>query len=185
MSLSMEMDNKTESKSPKRKELRLKQYDYSSQGAYFVTICIEGRKPILSDIVRPVGVGALDDPQIRLTEIGKTVEKHLLSSEKISGVTIDQYVIMPDHLHVMIFLDPNQYTSQKNGSSRAPTPTNAMLPHIISTFKRLCARELGNNIFQRGYIEHIVRDQKDYDTRAKYICENPIRWYYKELYTDQ
>jgi REP element-mobilizing transposase RayT len=119
----MEMDNKTESQLPKRKELRLKQYDYSSQGAYFVTICIEGRKPILSDIITPVGVGALDDPQIRLTEIGKTVEKHLLSSEKISGVTIDQYVIMPDHLHVMIFLDPNQYTSQKTGRrGRRPLP---------------------------------------------------------------
>ena len=185
LSLSMKMDSKTEGGSPKRKELRLKQYDYSSQGAYFVTICIKDRKPILSAIEKPVGVGALDDPQIQLTKIGKTVEKHLLSSEKISGVTIDRYVIMPDHLHAIIFLDPDKYATRKNGSSRAPTPTNQMLPHIVSTFKRLCARELGSNIFQRGYIEHIVRDQKDYDTRAKYIYENPIRRYYKELYIDE
>ena len=175
---------------PKRKDLRLKQYDYSSAGAYFVTICIKDRKRILSDIIKPstVGVGALDDPltpQIRLTEIGKITEKYLLSSENIPGVKIDRYVIMPDHIHVIIFLYPDKYASCKDGSSRAPTPTNEMLPHIISTFKRFCNKEIGNNIFQRGYIEHIVRDREDYETRAKYIYENPIRWYYDELYTDE
>ena len=73
---------------PKRKDLRLKQSDYSSKGAYFVTICIKDRKKILSDIIKPslVGVGALDDPQmpqIRLTEIGKITEKYLLSRKYI------------------------------------------------------------------------------------------------------
>ena len=183
MILVMKMDKKREF--PKRKDLRLKNYDYSSAGAYFVTICIKDRKRILSDIIKPVGVGAHDDPQIRLTEIGKVTEKHLLSSENIPGVKIDRYVIMPNHIHVIIFLSPNEYATQENGSSKAPTPTNEMLPHIVSTFKRFCTKELGNNIFQRGYIEHIVRDQKDYETRTKYIYENPIRWYYDELYTEE
>ena len=98
---------------PKRKDLRLKQYDYSSAGAYFVTICIKDRKRILSHI------------------------------------------------------------------------TNEMLPHIVSTFKRFCNKELGNNIFQRGYIEHIIRDRGDYETRTKYIYENPMRWYYDELYAEE
>ena len=167
---------------PRRKELRLKQYDYNSAGAYFVTICIRDRKRILSDIVKPasVGVGALDDPQIQLTRIGRIVEKYLLSSENISGVKIDRYVIMPDHIHVIIFLNPDKYTVQQGGSSKAPTPTNEMLPHIVSTFKRFCNKEIGGNIFQRGYIEHIIRDREDYETRTKHIYENPIRWYYKE-----
>ena len=174
---------------PKRKDLRLKQYDYSSAGAYFVTICIKDRKRILSTIIKPsVGVGALDDPltpQIHLTEIGKITEKYLLSSENIPGVKIDRYVIMPDHIHVIIFLYPDKYASHKDGSSRAPTPTNEMLPHIVSTFKRFCNREIGDNIFQRGYIEHIVRDREDYETRAKYIYENPMRWCYDELYAEE
>ncbi|MBQ9746225.1 MAG: hypothetical protein IJW21_05330 [Clostridia bacterium] len=67
---------------PKRKDLRLKQYDYSSKGAYFVTICIKDRKRILSDIIKPsVGDGALDDPltpKIKLKEVGKVTEKYLL-----------------------------------------------------------------------------------------------------------
>ena len=151
------------------------------------------KKRILSNILKPpsVGVGASTTrfdvcndpfaPQIELTEIGKITEKHLLSSENIPGVKIDRYVIMPDHIHVMIFLYPDQYTSQKDGSSRAPTPTNEMLPHIVSAFKRFCNKEIGNNIFQRGYMEHIVRDREDYETRIKYMCENPIRWYYGKL----
>ena len=201
---------------PQRKDLRLKQYDYSSKGAYFVTICIKDRMRILSDIVKPVGVGALDDPskhqqntagigalddpskhqqntvgvgalddpQIRLTKIGQTIEKNLLSSENIPGVKIDRYVIMPDHLHVIIFLYPDEYKKPKNGSSWAPTPTNEMLPHIVSTFKRFCNKEVGGNIFQRGYIEHIIRDREDYETRKKYIHENPMRWYYDKLYAE-
>ena len=131
---------------------------------------------------------ALDDPltpQIQLTEIGKIIEKHLLSSENISGVKIDQYVIMPDHIHAIIFLYPGEYAPRKDGSSRAPTPTNEMLPHIVSTFKRFCNKEIGNNIFQRGYIEHIIRDRGDYEARAKYIYENPIRWHYDELYAEE
>ena len=170
---------------PKRKNLRLQGYDYSSKGAYFVTVCTKDRKKILSDVIKPVGVGALDDPrnktpQISLTEIGKTVEKYLLSSENISGVKIDKYVIMPEHIHAVIILDPNEY-EKKIGSSKAPTPTNKMLPHIISTFKRFCNKDIGEEIFQRGYIEHIIRDREDYETRVKYIYENPVRRYYDKL----
>ena len=171
---------------PKRKDLRLKQYDYSSAGVYFVTICTKDRKRILSDIIKPsVGVGALDDPQIQLKPIGKIVEKYLLSSENILGVKIDRYVIMLDHIHVIIVLYPDEYASWKDGASKAPPPTNEMLPHIVSTFKRFCNKEIGNNIFQRGYIEHIIRDREDYETRIKYIYENPIRWYYNKLYTKE
>ena len=181
----MQMDK--EKDLPKRKDLRLKQYDYSSKGAYFVTICIKDRKRILSDIIKPsVGDGALDDPltpKIQLTAVCQVTEKYLLSSENIPGVKIDRYVIMPDHIHAIIFLYHDEYATRKEGSSKAPTPTNEMLPHIVSTFKRFCNKEIGNNIFQRGYIEHIIRDREDYETRTKYIYENPVRWYYDGLYS--
>ena len=171
----------TKKELPKRKELRIQQYDYSSTGAYFITICVKDRKRILANIIKPVGVGALDDPKIQLTSIGGTVEKYLLSSENIPGVIIDKYVIMPDHLHAIIFLNSDNYIKRPNGSSRAPTPTNELLPRVVSTFKRFCNREIVGNIFQRGYMEHIIRDEKDYDSRVKYIYENPIRWYYNKL----
>ena len=180
------MELEMEDKLPKRRPTRLKHFDYSTSGAYFVTICVQDRKQILSRVVTPtVGVGAHDDPQIRLTEIGELVEKHLLSSENISGVKIDRYVIMPDHIHAIICLSFDQHTAKNDGSSRAPTPTNEMLPHVISTFKRFCHKELGEVIFQRGYAEHIIRDRDDYETRKKYICENPMRWYYKYIHPEK
>ena len=139
-----------ENKTSRRKELRVKEYNYSRGGAYFVTICIKDRKQILSRIIYPVGGGALDAPQVRLSSCGEIIEKYLLSSENISGVIIDRYVIMPDHIHAIIILEPEKYAKHSEGSSRAPTPTNEMLPHVISTFKRFCNKEIGRNIFQRG-----------------------------------
>ena len=173
-----------ENEFPKRKNLRLKQYDYNAKGAYFVTICIKDRQRILSDITTSTPT-ELADPlrapgdalQIRLTAIGSTVEKFLLSSENIRGVKIDRYVIMPDHIHAIVILDPDEYIDQRNGSSRAPTPTNKMLPRVVSSFKRLCDRAIGSNIFQRGYYEHVIRDKEDYDAIVRYIYENPMRWY--------
>ena len=88
---------------PKRKPTRLRKFDYSAAGAYFVTICVKDRSPILSNIV--VGDGAHDVPQkphphIELSSVGHIVEKHLLGSVAIPGVIIDQYVIMPNHIHL-------------------------------------------------------------------------------------
>ena len=181
------MDNKL----PQRKQLRLKNYDYNSKGAYFVTICSKNRDHIFSKIdysvfdkyevlySQIVGDGAFDVPQPSLTAIGKIVEKYLLSSESISGVTIGEYIIMPNHVHFIVFLEPEKYNRIENGTSRAPSPTNEMLPHLVSAFKRFVNKELGENIFQRSYIEHVIRDLDDYNTKRKYIYENPLRWYYK------
>ena len=178
----------------KRKIIRIKNYDYSSRGAYLITICTDSRKQLLSQICmmdannqESVGDGALDipprskhKPKVTLTPIGKIVEKYLLSSENIPGVKIDSYVVMPDHIHAIIILTPDKYNTIGNGMSRAPSPTNHMIPHIVSTFKRFCNKEIGYNIFQRSYYEHIIRDKEDYETRRKYLYENPLRWYYND-----
>ena len=60
-----------------------------------------------------------------------------------------------------------------------------MLPHVISTFKRFCNKEIGYNIFQCGYIDHIIRSREDYEKHLKYILENPLRWHCGELYTEE
>ena len=114
--------------------------------------------------------------------MGEIVEKHLLSSEQIPGVEIDEYAIMPDHIHAIIFIK-----NLSNGTSRAPSPTvaNEALPHIVSTFKSFCNKEIGTNIFQRSFYDHVIRDRKDYETRQKYIYENPKKWYYDKIYEDE
>ena len=165
---------------PKRKHTRLQGYDYNTAGVYFITICTQDRKQVLSEIVKPapanisVGGDVLDAPQIQLLPYGKIVEKYIRQLHDFyKSIQVDRYVIMPDHVHILL-------TVLDDGTSRAPSPTNDMLPHVISTFKRFCRREIGSNIFQRSYIEHVIRDKDDYDTKMKYILENPMSRYYKQ-----
>lgn len=151
---------------PKRKPTRLNNYNYSSTGYYFVTLCTKDRKKTLSRIV---GDGAHDIPRIQLTTIGKIVEKYIISSNKIEGITVDKYVIMPDHVHILIGV-------QNKGTSRAPSPTNEMIPHTISTLKRFVHKEIGESVFQRSYNDHIIRGEHDYQEVWQYIEDNPIKY---------
>ena len=71
-----------------------------------------------------------------------------------------------------------------SGRFATPSPTNKTLPQVVSALKRLCNKEIGENIFQRSYYDHVIRDEEDYQTRVAYIYENPMRWYYDELYNE-
>lgn len=152
---------------PQRKQLRLPEYNYSSAGKYFLTVCIKNRQNILSDIV---GGGALDAPKIVLSPIGKIVEKYILSTNNIKNVSVLKYVIMPDHIHLLIGIQ------RPFGTSRAPSPTNEIIPHSISTLKRFVNRDIGENIFQRSFYDHVVRGDVDYREIWEYIDANPIMW---------
>ena len=99
---------------PKRKQNRLKDYDYDSAGAYFITVCTQDRKCLLSYIV---GGGAFDAPENQLTSMGKIVEKYIQSGNHIDRVTVEKYVIMPNHVHLLLIVD------MVDGTSRAPSPT--------------------------------------------------------------
>ena len=153
-----------------RKPNRLQEYDYNQNGAYFVTICTQDRKKILSTIV---GGGAHDAPNVALTDIGKIVQKQIINSNRIPGITVDKFVIMPDHIHLIVLVNE---TATK-GTSRAPSPTNAVIPHLVSTFKRFCHRDVGEKIFQRSYYDHVIRNQQDYDETWQYIENNPRKWF--------
>ena len=157
---------------PKRKQNRLQNYDYSSSGAYFITICTQNREQILCDFV---GDGALDVPKTVLTDIGRIVDKHILSTNNIPSVTVDKYVIMPNHIHVILIVD-------NNGTSKAPSPTNNIISHSVSTLKRFINKEIGYNIFQRSFHDHVIRDQNDYLKIRNYIDTNPAKWQEDQYY---
>ena len=176
---------------PKRKPTRLKYFDYSSTGAYFVTICIKDRRQILSEIIKtnpadgatgfPVGEGLAPPEYLtKLKSCGEVVKEQLrLIENRFSGVTVEDFVIMPDHIHTIIFL-------KKETGGASPSPT---LNDVICAFKsltsRICKQRYGiEKMFQRSFAEHIVRDRKDYETRRKYLYENPMRWYFNHLNTE-
>ena len=155
---------------PKRKQIRLQTYNYSSAGVYFVTICTAEKRCILSRI--PVGGGVLDAPKTELSAHGKIVEKTILDIDRqYSDLSIDKYVIMPNHIHLLISVTDN-------GASRTPPPTaaNARIPSVISTLKRFTNKACGISLWQRSYYEHVVRNEDDYREIWDYIDTNPARW---------
>ena len=164
---------------PKRKHPRLKKYDYSSPGAYFITICTDKRKCVLSEIVGR-GLAPAETEAVRYTAFGKIARTQLLLlNNRFPTLCIDKYVIMPNHIHVIIVLD-----NKTAGASPRPTVMD-----IISAYKSLTTKEVKKTgfkekLFQDSFYEHIIRDREDYEETVKYICENPIKWYYDELYTE-
>ena len=190
---------------PKRKRLRLSGFDYSNSGIYFITVCTKDRKKILSKIVTPrtqsvVGTGVPDCPESgvpdcpekgvpdcpkpELTIYGMVVEKYLNQmNEFYEHISVLNYVIMPNHIHVLLYV-------KDNGQSRTPVPTgivraNSAYSKFVSTLKRFCNKEIGENIWQSRSHDHIIRNSDDYDKHLRYILENPKNWYYDELYSEE
>ncbi|MBE7030244.1 MAG: hypothetical protein E7409_02320 [Ruminococcaceae bacterium] len=161
------------SKLPKRKPTRLKGYDYGAPGAYFVTICVKDRKELLSQIV---GDGVHDVPKNVLTSYGKIAEKQINQmNEFYDYITVDKYIVMPNHIHLLLSITNVEY-NPGCGTSRTPSPTSATVASFVSTFKRFCNKEYGDNIWQRSYHDHIIRGERDYQKIWEYIDTNALRW---------
>ena len=172
---------------PKRKPNRLKEYDYSSPGMYFITICTKDRKCLLSKIV---GTGVLDGPQNLLSAYGNIADKHIKAmSHFYEDISVEQYVIMPNHIHLLILITDS---ITESGLSRTPVPTtpasttrqNSKIARFVSTFKRFCNKEYKHNIWQARSHDHVVRDKSDYARISKYIYENPLVWQYDCFYSE-
>ena len=164
---------------PNRKPTRLRNFDYNTTGAYFITLCTEGRRQILSRIV---GVDVLGDPKkVELLPHGTVADKYIKQmNDFYENITVDRYVIMPNHIHFLLLV-------REGGSPRTSTPTKqtSSVSHFVSTFKRFCNKEYSENVWQRGFYDHIIRNRPDYEEHLRYIYENPIKWYYDELYAEE
>lgn len=171
-------------KLPTRKNIRIKTFDYSKPGAYFVTICTKDRKNYFwksnADTSKitwiPVGANCVRPRYLPLSNIGKTVENELECwNNCYKSALIYTYVIMPNHLHIMVGIKANE-----NGQ-RLPAPK---LDRMIKQFKGAVSKKIGASIWQKSYMEHIIRDRSDFETKSKYIYTNPINWIYDEHYSD-
>ena len=138
---------------PQRKHPRLPEYDYSQQGAYFLTICTKNRACILSHVLIPESEA--DGALVSLTEIGEIVLQHLL---RIPG--LDSYVIMPNHIHLIVF---------RAAEDRSVSDD-------IRSFKTLVTKKIGHPIWQTSFHDHILRDPNDYLLHREYMDKNPAKW---------
>lgn len=156
---------------PKRKSTAIPHYDYSQPGAYFITLCVEKRRPIL---------GKIDSsPQVVLSSIGKIVSDVWYSLPQrfpcLDAISQSIFVVVPDHIHGIL---------QITAGGASPSPT---LHQILGSFKSITTIETnrllgtpGQKLWQRSAYEHILRNQQDFDEAAGYIAENPARWLKRE-----
>ena len=156
---------------PQRRPNRIDHYDYSQNGAYFITVCVQNRKQILSKIVETLNPGCPQSPQTELLWHGEIVEKRIRQMDAFyDDLSVDKYVIMPDHVHFLI--------SIHNGHPRTGVPTErtSTIARFVGTFKRFCNKEFGENIWQSRYYDHVIRNQRDYNEVWEYIESNPAKW---------
>ena len=149
---------------PKRKQIRLKDYNYSQNGYYYITICAKDKKPLF---------GKIESGEMKLNHYGKIALDEMMDIQThYQNVKIDKFVIMPNHVHCIIIIDG------AGAASGAPTAMgeNPVLGNIVRGYKSAVSRKCKNSIWQRSYYEHIIRNETDYLEIYKYIEENPIKW---------
>ena len=160
-----------------RKQIRLKNYDYSKSGLYFVTICTENRSCIFGDII----VGA--DPRVRpsmiLNEFGTIVDEKINELKKYKNVDVDIYCVMPNHVHLILII------FLKFGSTQGSTPTvGEYIKRLKTLTTYIYIKNIKNNnwlsfekrLWQRNYYEHIIRNEIELNKIRQYIINNPLFW---------
>lgn len=161
----------------KRKPNRLKDFDYSTNGTYFITICTKDKKHILGK------VGAIHElPETILSEYGVIVNNIIKKIPERFNVIISNYVIMPNHIHLLIEINDRtirELSLRKNHS---------VISNIIGYLKMNSSKEIhkinpDEIVWQRSYYDHIIRNEKDYLNIWEYIENNTLKWcedkYYK------
>ncbi len=155
---------------PKRKQIRLSGFDYISGGAYFITICTHERKNILSNIV---GEGLCALPTINLMPIGEVVKQSIeYINNNYDNVFVDKYVIMPNHVHLIIQIQTGGHGDPTGGHGDPPL----RVYDIIGRFKSFTNSKYNSRLWQRSFYDHIIRDENDYLNVWNYIDTNALKW---------
>ncbi|MFO7571334.1 MAG: transposase [Gaiellaceae bacterium] len=141
-----------------RRSLRLAGYDYSSERLYLVTVCTLDRRFLL---------GHIADESVCLSRYGEIVRAQIAGLPERTGVVVGVYVVMPNHVHVLLDL---------GAGTRARQASPLRLGTVVGGFKAGSSRDARRSLWQRGYHDHIVRDERDLERVREYIAANPITW---------
>lgn len=173
----------------RRRTIRVRDYDYTQAGAYFITICTKDRECLLGKVVNGM---------VQLNETGRLVESIWLQTAMARpGIELDAYVIMPNHFHAIFLIHESpgvagathRVAPTKNHSSAAEKPRRPAGPMagsvgaVIAQFKSLVTKRiyatrqhLGGSVWQRNYYEHVIRDEESLNRIREYIATNAKRW---------
>ncbi len=158
-------------------------YDYNTPGAYFLTFCTHGRKQFLSRVV-----GAIhESPETQLTACGKIVETVLQNIPEHLHVSIDRYVIMPNHIHLIaVITEEDVLRKIRESPLRSRSVVSKLIGYIkMNASKAIRQHYSGVSVWQRGYYDHVIRNETDYLALVEYIQTNPLRWELNKLYSEK
>ena len=146
---------------PKRKKIRIDDYDYSTPGSYFITVCTANRAKIFWD-----GVGAATC-RPNLSSIGAVVEKGILQiSERYPMISVDKYCIMPDHIHIILSIN----TDADGRQIAAPTVLT-----VVGHMKRWVSMQIDQSIWQKSFADKVIKNDRMYLAVWEYIENNPVK----------
>jgi len=164
-----------------RRSIRLRDFDYSADGAYFVTICTQGRECLFGEIVD--GAMVLNDPGIMVEKWWQDVFGHF------PNVVLDEYTIMPNHFHGIVLLKhvgagfPRPMSTPENQGGETPPLRTPTLGQVVGYLKYQTTKQInqmrdnpGVPVWQRNYYERIIRDEEELTAIREYIADNPAKW---------
>ena len=166
---------------PKRKPIRIEDYDYSTPGAYFITVCTANREKIFwsdrrGELCSPAYNTQTGDQRsplrAELSDVGKIVDAEIQKLNTVyDAVRVNKYCIMPDHIHFIISIN----TDENGRTQLAPT-----ISRVIKQFKGSITKQIGRPIWQKSFYDHGIRNQPDYDEIWEYIENNPLKYALKK-----
>ena len=166
-----------------RRSIRLKSYDYSADGAYFITVCVRNRECLL---------GEINDGRMILNQYGAVVRNIWEDlPDRLPDIDLDEYAIMPNHFHAIILINksPESIEIHKDlDVDDIKTRRKMILPKVVGRFKMLAAkainqrREIEGSFWQRNYYERVIRSEQDCQIGRQYSINNPVQWEMDEHY---
>ena len=152
-----------------RKPIRIENYDYSTPGAYFITVCTANREKLFWN---SVGADTIRPQDVTLSAAGKIVEQAIRQIPvHYENISVDKFCIMPDHIHLILRIESNL----DGRMISAPTVST-----VIGSMKRWISRQVGKPIWQKSFYDHGIRNQQDYDEIWQYIENNPLKYALKK-----
>jgi len=170
-------------KTHSRRSIRLKEYDYSSAGGYFVTICTQGKEHIFGKVM---------NGEMELNEYGKIVKQEWYKTGEIrKNIDLDEFIVMPNHVHGIINIVGAHCNVPLHGRiEKFGRSTSNSIPTIIKLFKSTVTKQINQKrntpkhpVWQRNYYEHVIRNENDLRHIREYIVNNPAKWEEDEYYS--